>query len=282
MKKKQVTNSEITEILATTSKPTAYTGQSFPFTDLDDRIFEIMLYQIFQLRIETKDSSLNDKFDGIALMQGIGERGRDCILTKNGKNVGLIQCKQINKNITKPEVLKEILKFVLHYVNDKSLISNLNNFTYYLAVSKGLAETSIILISNFNKNFKSEDIKQYCEELISRYTSLKTINYDDKKNEIYKILEKIEIKSIVPPDLTRYLYEHDSLLKQFFRVLTMTDNALLEGIIDTYLSPILNKIIPKKDRENKDFTFRFKEYVHRVYSNYSSSRTLVFGNQQKN
>src|SRR5690606_25354396 len=35
------------------------------------------------------------------------------------------------------------------------------------------------------------------------------------------------------------------------------------------------------DRSYIDFTFRFKEYLQRVYSYYSSSRTLVFGNQQK-
>ncbi|WP_427873662.1 NACHT domain-containing protein [Flavobacterium sp. MMS24-S5] len=281
MKRKQITNSEITEIVATNSKPTAYSGQSFPFTELSDRIFEIMLYQIFQLRIETKDLSLIEKYDSVALMQGVGEKGRDCILTQKGANVGLIQCKQINKNITKPEVLKEILKFVLHYINDKSLITDIDNFTYYLAVSKGLAETSITLISNFNKNFKTEDIKHYCEELISKYAGLKSINYNDQKAEIFKVLEKIQIKCINPSDLSRYLFEHDSLVKYFFRVLTMTDNALLESIIDTYLSPILNKIIPKEDRENKDFSFRFKEYIQRVYTHYSSSRTLVFGNQQK-
>ncbi|TPG38380.1 NACHT domain-containing protein [Flavobacterium pectinovorum] len=281
MIKKQITNSEITEIIISSSKPTAYTGQSFPFTALPDRVFEILLYQIFQVRIDTKDSSLNDKFDGVVLMQGVGERGRDCILAKKGANVGLIQCKQINKNITKPEVLKEILKFTLHYIIDKSLITDLDNFTYHLAVSKGLAETSIVLINNFNKNYRSEDIKQYCEELISKNVSLKALKYDNHKTEIFKVLDKIKVIYICPSDLSRYLHEHESLLKQFFRVLTMTDNALLESIIDTYLSPILNKIIPKGERENKDFAFRFKEYIQRVYTHYSSSRTLVFGNQQK-
>lgn len=282
MKSKQITNSEITETIANIQqKPTAYSGQSFPFTDLTDRAFEILLYQIFQLRIETNNQSLNDKYDNVILMQGVGERGRDCLLTKKGKNVGLIQCKQINKNLTKPEVLKEILKFVLHYICDKSLITEINNFTYFFAVSKGLAETSINLLADFNKKYKSEDIKGYCDELTSKYVSLKSIKYDTYKLEIHKVLDKIEVKPIIPSDLSYYLFEHDSIIKNFFRVLTITDNALLENIIETYLSPILNNIIPKKERSNKDFSYRFKEYLHRVYTTYSSSRTLVFGNQQK-
>ena len=282
MKSKQITNSEITETFSNISqKPTAYSGQSFPFTDLNDRIFEILLYQIFKHRIETNDYSLEDKFDNVILMQGVGEKGRDCSLMKKGKNVGLIQCKQINKNITKAEVLKEILKFVLHYINDKSLISDLNNFTYFYAVSKGLTGTSITLLNDFSKNYKTEDIKKFCDELTSKYVTLKTIKYDEHKTEIHKVLDKIQTKHIIPSDLSRYLFEYDSIIKNFFRVLTITDNTLLESIIETYLSPILNNIIPQKDRSNKDFSFRFKEYLQRVYTTYSSSKTLVFGNQQK-
>jgi hypothetical protein len=282
VKNKQITNSEITETISNiTQKPTAYSGQAFPFTDLNDRVFEILLYQIFQSRIESNDNNLKDKFDNVILMQGVGEKGRDCLLTKKGKNVGLIQCKQINKNLTKPEVLKEILKFVLHYVKDKSLITDLNNFTYFFAVSKGLAETSITLLADFNKKYKSEDIKGYCNELTSKYVSLNSINYDTSKVEIHKILDKIEVKPIIPSDISQYLFERDSIIKNFFRVLTITDNTLLESIIETYLSPILNNIIPKKERSNIDFSYRFKEYLHRVYTTYSSARTLVFGNQQK-
>lgn len=282
MKVKQITESEIKETISNIfQKPTAYSGQSFPFTDLNDRVFEVLLYQIFQSRIETNDYSLNEKYDNVILMQGVGEKGRDCLLTKKGKNVGLIQCKQINKNLSKPEVLKEIIKFILHYVNDKSLVTDINNFTYFFAVSKGLAETSITLLADFNKKYKSEDIQGLCDEISSKYVALKAIKYETHKTEIHKILDKIQVKPIIPSDLSRYLFEHENIIKNFFRVLTITDNTLLESIIDTYLSPILNNIIPKKERSNIDFSYRFKEYLHRVYTTYSSSRTLVFGNQQK-
>jgi hypothetical protein len=80
-----------------------------------------------------------------------------------------------------------------------------------------LAETSINLLADFNKKYKSEDIKVYCEELTSKFVSLKTINYEDYKSEIHKILDKIEVKPIIPSDLSRYLFEHDSIIKNFFR-----------------------------------------------------------------
>lgn len=282
MKQIIFTDSEMIESLSQINpKPVAYSGQSFNFLALNDRIFEILLYQLFKARIELNDYTLENKFDSVVLMQGVGERGRDCFLTKKGKNVGVIQCKQINKNLTKPEVLKEILKFVLHYTQDKSLIANIKNFTYYFAVSKGFAETAINLIADFNSKYTKEDIRLYCNQHISTYAAFKSLDYDTISNEIEMVLQNIIIKPIHPADLSQYLFEHEKLIKSFFRVLTVTDNTLLEAIIDNYLAPILSQVYNKKDRSYIDFTFRFKEYLQRVYSYYSSSRTLIFGNQQK-
>lgn len=282
MKRTIFTDSEMVETLSHINpKPVIYSGQSFNFSGLTDRVFEILLYQIFKARIESNDYTLNNAYDSVVLMQGVGERGRDCFLTKKGKNVGVIQCKQINKNLTKPEVLKEILKFAIHYTQDKSFISNLNNFTYYFAVSRGFAETSINLLADFNKKHANEDIESICNNHIKTYAAFKSLKYEDISDEINLVLNSINIKPITPSDLSQYLYEHEKLIKNFFRVMTVTDNTLLEAIIENYLSPILSKIYPKKDRSYIDFAFRFKEYLQRVYSYYSSSRTLVFGNQQK-
>jgi len=282
MTRRKFTDSEMIETLTNTNpKPIAYSGQSFNFLALNDRVFEILLYQIFKARIETNDYTLGNKYDSVSLMQGVGERGRDCILTKKGKNVGLIQCKQINKNLTKPDILKEILKFGLHYTQDKSLVSDVNNFTYHLAISKAFAETAINLISDFKNKHCKEDIENFCKQLIQSTAAFKGLKYDDIKVDLKILLEKIKIVSIQPADLSQYLFEHEKLIKNFFRVLTVTDNTLLEAIIENYLAPILGKLYNKKDRPYIDFTYRFKEYLQRVYSYYSSSRTLVFGNQQK-
>lgn len=282
MKKSIFTDSEMIGTLSHVNpKPIVYSGQSFNYIALNDRVFEILLYQIFKARIESNDNTLNKIYDGVVLMQGIGERGRDCFLTKRGKNVGVIQCKQVNRNLTKPEVLKEILKFVLHYVIDKTLISDLNNFTYYFAVSKGFAETSTNLLADFNKKYVHEDIEGICNSLIKTYAGFKSLKYEAISEDIKLVLNRIFVKPIQPADLSQYLFEHEKLIRQFFRVMTVTDNTLLEAIIENYLSPILSRVYPKKDRSFTDFTFRFKEYLQRAYSYYSSSRTLVFGNQQK-
>lgn len=84
---------------------------------MDDHIFEILLYYIFKEDIVNKGEFSYKEgtqiFDEIRLMQEGSDEGRDCTLHLNGSAVGVIQCKCYNKNITKPQVAKEIIKFSL-------------------------------------------------------------------------------------------------------------------------------------------------------------------------
>lgn len=275
-------DSEVHEVLLNCVKPTAHSNQGFPFTELNDRIFEILLYQVFKKRIELQDNAILGLFDNVSLMQGVGEKGRDCVLTNLGKNVGLIQCKQINKNLTKPEIIKEVTKFLIHAIIDKSLIHDKNNFTYYIAVSKGLAGTAIELLNDFNTRISAElNLNELIQDVLDSYVAFKKTKYDQIKDELDDLFASVKIKYVLPSDLTQYLFDYDSLIKNFFRVLTVTDNSLLDYIIQTYLAPTLKKLYPENNKEYKDFTFRFKEYLERSLNYYSSSRTLVFGNQQK-
>jgi Predicted NTPase (NACHT family) len=279
---KVIRDSEIQEALLGFIKPTSYSGQNFPFTDLNDRSFEILLYQIFKNRIEFQDNTVNDLFDSVALMQGVGEQGRDSVLLKCGRNVGLIQCKQINKNLTKPEIIKEITKFCINSIIDKSLVFDRGNFIYYLAVSKGLAGTSIDLLNDFNRLiFEEQNLKSIVIDTLNSFAKFKGYAYDAIEPELHDIFRRIKVKYILPADLTQYLFDYEHLIKNFFRVLTVTDNSLLEQIINNYLAPTLKKLYPERNKEYKDFTFRFKEYLERSYNRYTSSKTLIFGNQQK-
>ena len=135
MKRKEITLQEIDTELAQTRKLTAFARQDLPFDRMDDRSFEALLYKVFARRLETQDESLLKICNQVYLMQGVSERGRDCVLTLNGMPTGLIQCKRLSHNVTKREVLQEVVKFILHYLKDHSLIGDLDNFTYFLAVS---------------------------------------------------------------------------------------------------------------------------------------------------
>lgn len=118
------------DIKEATNKPAALPNKGYPYSALNDRRFEELLYSIGKLRLE-KD--WKGKYDEINLLQGVRERGRDCSLHLDGKSLGLIQCKHSIDSgirISRPECAREIIKFVLHYLLDKRLIHDPKKFTY--------------------------------------------------------------------------------------------------------------------------------------------------------
>lgn len=106
-----------------------------PFSELGDREFELLSYLLVQEEI---NNSKYSNIDGISLMQGVSERGRDCVLYNQGKVAGLIQCKKYTGRLTKPQALKEIIKFLLFATLDESLLPDPDNFEYKLYVSNDL------------------------------------------------------------------------------------------------------------------------------------------------
>ena len=62
-----------------------------PFSELGDREFELLCYLLVKNEIEDRK---HKNISSISLMQGVSERGRDCVLYHNGVVSGLIQCKK--------------------------------------------------------------------------------------------------------------------------------------------------------------------------------------------
>jgi hypothetical protein len=263
-------------------KPIAYNGLNLPLNMLSDRAFEILLYQVFKDKIERDENNIRHKFNSIDLMQGVGEKGRDCLLTKNGKNVGIIQCKKIASNITKPQFVKEVLKFLLFSIKDVSLISSSKEFTYFFSVSTGLAGTTKELIRDFNALiFEEKELKSWTNSVIKEYKQFNGMTYTDVESKLIELLGDIRIERILPQDIELWLSTIPTVSALFFDIKTVTDNSLIEKIEQKYLLPLqifLNKEI---ESDLEDFNLNFKEYLGRSYHYYSSARTLVFGNQQK-
>ena len=189
----KITEQKLAEIKGNASKPKIYNG-NFPLNDISDREFEVLCYLLFKERIKYDDIELSGKFDKIDLMSGIGEKGFDATLYSNDQIVGLIQCKKHKTRLHKPMVIKEILKFVLHSLKTPVLLPNKQKFTYYIIASSGFANTTIELLSNFNKKILKEDIKKICEDLIKENKGLIDLNIDDKLQDITNILKSIKIQ----------------------------------------------------------------------------------------
>ena len=217
------------------NKPPAYTNSGYPYNQLDDRQFEVLVYYVFSEEI--KQGKLV-RFDNIALMQGVGEQGRDCVLYKSGQVVGIIQCKKYNSRISKPAVLKEILKFLLYYIKNPKLMNDLRNFVYYIVASGEFAGTSIELLNNFNKAVMSEPIAELTANVIKSYKALNDLQYDDIAEELNKFLAQIEVKYLTSIDLDLKVSGYSHLVSRFFSVQKIISHEDNEKIIQRVLSSI--------------------------------------------
>ncbi|GEM_PF-4771489 len=206
------------------NKPPYLDEFNFPYSQMDDHIFEILLYYIFKEDIINKgEFSWKDEyqvFDDIRLMKEGSDEGRDCTLHLKGDAVGVIQCKCYGTDITKPQVAREIIKLILFYLNgNKELISDINNFTYYFVAAKDFNKEAATLINGFNKNILEEnELKAWVNQVIDKY---KTINckYENIKEDLEKILKKINVNMITEVDLHRLLWtKYQHIAKLFFKL----------------------------------------------------------------
>ncbi len=233
------------EILNSRDKPAAIANKGFPYNHLSDsRRFEELLYSIYKCEIENNEL---DAFDNITLMTGVRDKGRDCALLINGKNYGLIQCKKYDQNYSKDEFGKEITKFVLYSILESSLIQDVNNFTYYIAVSYGFASSCIDFINNFNEATQAEvKLRSWINWNLAQASSLsglKLMDFDrDLLPTVLNVFAKIDVKIIIPADLDLLLLKRDNIKIQllFFEVRSVTDNTEIQRLEDKF-DQYLNK-----------------------------------------
>jgi nitrate reductase assembly molybdenum cofactor insertion protein NarJ len=219
-----------------TNKPRASSNKSFPYSVIDDRRFEELLYSVGKLQIEKGDWS--GQFDEINLLKGVRERGRDCSLHLDGKSLGLIQCKHSidsDNRISRPECAREIIKFVLHYLLDKRLIHDPKNFTYWFAVSYGFNEKAKDLLDDFNNEIlKQAELKDWTETVINANEGLKHLKYNHIESDLKTVLASITIKKIIPQDLDTLLNTDgfQSIIKTFFEVRMVIESEPVEKLTE--------------------------------------------------
>ncbi|MDM8151312.1 HD domain-containing protein [Priestia megaterium] len=213
------------------NKPLAFEKQTgFPYYDLYPRDFERLVYCLYKDNAGEMYKDIN--YDEIQLMQGVGERGRDCVLLNRGTSVGIIQCKRYKNNIDVSEVGKEIVKFILHYTQDTSLIPNLNNFTYVIAVSYGFSEKSMELINSLiSNNYNKVDIEVWAETIIKNTARLKSISFDDVKETVYDCINKMNFQKIIPDNLNLIIEKYPRIKSMFFDLKSVIDIKSFETLL---------------------------------------------------
>ena len=209
-------------------KPAPMPNKGFPYDKLaDNRRFEELIYSLYRKEIDS--SAYADRYDDINLLQGVRERGRDCSLHLKGRCVGIIQCKHsINSSgrIGKPECAREIIKFVLHGIQDPKLICDPDNFDYHFAVSYGFTEPAKDLFDNFNVAILAEpELQNWTELVIKGNEGLDQLIFAEIEGDLKRILGSINLIKVLPRDLDLLVNKpgNEDIITTFFEPMRVID-----------------------------------------------------------
>jgi hypothetical protein len=196
-----------------------------PFSQLGDREFELLVYLLLKEEIS---AGAHDNISKIALMQGVGERGRDCVLFDKDVVCGLVQCKKHSNKITKPMVLKEIIKFLLYSMTDNKIMPTPESFHYTMYVSSDLCEPAINLMSSFKSEIEDEisngNIRTYALQVAEEYESFFAFRERLPVDNLVSKLRRISVSYSNATDITARLHSYGNILKCFFRAPSVLDD----------------------------------------------------------
>ncbi|HIF9520919.1 TPA: restriction endonuclease [Photobacterium damselae] len=197
--------------------------RDLPLCELSDRDFEILTYQLIKEEIANNE---HNGYDSISLMQGIGERGRDCVIYSNDEVVAVVQCKKYKSNITRPALLKELIKFLLHLTIDESLFSG-NKVKYLFYVSKSLNEPAIKLTNQFSKEVLKDinegKVKGYIKAVVDEYASFEGYVGKEPYEAIESLLMLTTVEVHDQVDLSYRIQCKPNILQNFFDVVQVID-----------------------------------------------------------
>ena len=219
---------------------------------LKDRRFEEFTNDIYKQDINAGE--FGNQFDDITLLNGTHEQGRDCVLHKNGHNVGVVQCKLLSISLTKPTSVKEIIKFCLYSILHPEFIHDRSTFEYHFVCPNGFNNTTILFLKDFkNQVLKEVKLDEWIKDVIKKNSSLQLINLDNSKEQLYDILSSITVKPIIGNDLDlKFSKAHNqNLHNKYFKSETVVDNTALIPISEK-LEVLLERSKKTSDKQTVD------------------------------
>ena len=212
---------------------TAFSGRQYPIEYLSSREFELLTF--FTFKKDIANGIYNDQIDTCRLMNGTADKGRDILLQYAGKNVGVVQCKRFESLITRPSLAREIIKFILHALQDDELINEAQNFTYYFTALKGFNNPATKLLTEFNKEVTAdEDLASWTNEVIKENETIKFKKYEEVEEQLLDILKKIKVEPLTAVELDQKLKNSKEIISIFFEVEKVASEDMLRKVLNEF------------------------------------------------
>ena len=200
-----------------------YLGHEYPLEKLTPTNFEELIYRMFKNSLEFKEKY---KYDHVSYVNGGSDKGRDVLLRKEGKVLGIIQVKHSEKigAFSFPKARDEFIKILLYLIKENNLLP-LKRKIYILAISSFLKDHDEEKIRNFKKGLETDQYDNAIKLVVKNYQKLKTeferigIEIETLKIKMIKIFQELEIS---------YIYNHE-IQEQIDK-----DDNVRQSIVPTY------------------------------------------------
>lgn len=190
-----------------------------PLSHLTDRQFELLA----QLLLDA-DVPGQTFYDSAHLLTYGADEGRDVVLYKQERPVGVVQCKRYSRSIGVGAVLEELFKFLLFALRDRSLTPQERGFRYEFWTARELTKDAGKFFKEPTSYFQqySSDLTQYvasarkaCKAL--RQPSPHGVSHDDEEREAIAIARGLEFVHVGQTAISRRLSVQVQVRKWFFR-----------------------------------------------------------------
>ena len=156
----------------------------------------------------------------------VADKGRDVTIFDKGKIVGIGQCKRYKSLVDKKLFYNELTKAILYMLIEKCDTTELKK--YFIFAPSGITDDLSDLITDFPNKIDQNDIDNGAAGNIntkSKKGHLASINYEDVKDDITRIIKHLNIVQINKLDFDLFLQTNTSIAACFFDI-NKTVNSL--------------------------------------------------------
>jgi|GEM_PF-2330629 len=230
-----VTDAELRDHQAVEPAPDALQGERlYPLELLNHRVFEHLTRALFQAQIDAGVHS--GRFDRAELMQGTGERGRDIVLWLLGEPVGFVQCKHsrnISTKLSRPDVARELLKLLLHTIQDPRLVAESGQISWTIATNTDLNERARTFVADAGTWLLQHESQRdaWIAEVLEGNASLSLVLDERVKGKLQALLGRLKTDHLVGASFCEEIpvYE-ERIASKFFAVQRVVDAQLAERL----------------------------------------------------
>ncbi|MDP3848260.1 MAG: ATP-binding protein [Pseudomonas sp.] len=202
---------------------------------LADADFETLLYSIYKER-----AAELPWYSNVRLMVTGADQGRDVWLTKDERPVGLIQCKKVKAGFTRPDTLREVIKFLLNVVLEPALMPDPAGFRFILALASDPASTTADFFDAPQTwlTANEAELLGLVADVIKKYEAFSTLKIEAVMPGIGTALKSLKYELIRPVDLDALLERIPAVRQQFFKVQLVVAVEDAEAMIEARFAAV--------------------------------------------